>query len=691
MNNKRNSNKKRMAVMVAALGVAGAVSGGFLWGSLGESGCGKAVAVAQTAGQDVAGGNKTGLADGWKTANEELVYCVGSVSKVYVTAAVMRLVDEEKVKLDTPVTTYIPEFKMADPRYKDITVRMLMDHTSGIMGTSRRGMLLYADDDSLHLDTILETLSTQRLKAAPGAYATYCNDGFDLLGILVERVSGIPYTEYVKRYIAAPTGGSETGTGYNCEEFDNLVPCFTPTSNRLEDNICTSLGAGGVYATASDVTRFGSAFFSGEKALLSEKAKTAMATRWNGAGADPSMDKNGLGWDKVGREGYDEAGIQLLGKGGDVGLNHAYLLVAPDEKISISVLSNGGASALNGILSYELMRVIMEDRGIQIPEQTGADIEPVSDIPDSYDVYAGTYVVSNTTGETIDEITFPDHKYMHVVSTGAFRQDVKDYVLTADGDFVELAYEVADSGLTDMRLSMNPARISFRTGQDGKQLISAVVQNIFPEIGTYADQTYVGEKMEENPVDESVIDSWRKLCGIDLCLMNEIYSSASYDAAVSQAVLPEGYPGYIFIVSDMGIRLLKIVDDKQAVSFQIIPSSRSRDQVDIKLQTDGDGITMVLSDGTKFCTDAAFPEFDGSEKEISLETGRAKWYRVADTAVNSEIAIAERPENSAVYVFNKYGEIVYTSHILGMTNTLPIPEGGKILFLGEAGGSIKLK
>ena len=63
--------------------------------------------------------------------DSEYIYCVGSVSKVYSTAAVMQLVDEGKVELDAPVTEYIPEFRMADPRYKDITVRMLMDHTSG--------------------------------------------------------------------------------------------------------------------------------------------------------------------------------------------------------------------------------------------------------------------------------------------------------------------------------------------------------------------------------------------------------------------------------------------------------------------------------------------------------------------------------------------------------------------------------
>ena len=72
--------------------------------------------------------------------DDELIYCIASVSKMYSTAAVMQLVDEGKVKLDGYVTEYLPDFKMADERYKDITVRMLMNHTSGIMGTTRNIM-----------------------------------------------------------------------------------------------------------------------------------------------------------------------------------------------------------------------------------------------------------------------------------------------------------------------------------------------------------------------------------------------------------------------------------------------------------------------------------------------------------------------------------------------------------------------
>ena len=99
------------------------------------------------------------------------IYCIGSVSKVYVTTAVMQLVEQGKVDLDAPVTDYIDDFKMADERYKDITVRMLMNHTSGIFGSSLKNSDLYGDNSSVSTENTLKNLENQILKADPGEYA----------------------------------------------------------------------------------------------------------------------------------------------------------------------------------------------------------------------------------------------------------------------------------------------------------------------------------------------------------------------------------------------------------------------------------------------------------------------------------------------------------------------------------------
>lgn len=619
---------------------------------------------------------------------KEYVYCVGSVSKIYSTAAVMKLVDEGKVKLDGPVTDYIPDFKMADDRYKDITVRMLMDHTSGLMGTSRIGMLLYGDDNDLHMKNLLKTLSTQRLKADPGKYASYCNDGFDLLAIITENVSGKTFAEYVQEELASPTGGGRTLTGHTCFSTDDLVPAFSAGHNLYDQGVAMATGAGGVFATASDVARFGAGFFYGNDALLTDGSKREMAKCWNDT--DEFMDGCGLGWDMVGDDKYKSAGVSVLGKGGDDGLNHAYLLVAPDEKISVAVLSNGGSSTLNGLVSQAILDACLEEKGITVSEAEKRRNRIIPEIPATYDEYAGSYIVASEAGETIDLISFPDHKYMHVENIGPYGRTCTDYALTEDKRFTELAYEVADSGIEDIRLAINPASVSFEKAENGKILIAGVRNTAFPEIGSYEKKNYVGEKMEDNPVKENVMSKWKDMGTCDVVLTNDIYSSENYDNAIAHIVQPECYPGYIFVISGMGTRLLKIVDEENAVAFQTIPSSRNRDLADLKIKKDEEGMKFILSDGCEYRLENDMREFNDSIKEVSLKTGRAVWYSIGSEAVNTEVTIEDRPKNSAVYVYNKFGEVVYTTHVKDMTNVLPMPEGGKLLFLGEDGGKIKI-
>ncbi|MCR5228426.1 MAG: beta-lactamase family protein, partial [Eubacterium sp.] len=193
---------------------------------------------------------KTDITSGKIFDTEEKIYGIGSVSKVYVTTAVMQLVDQGKVELDAPITEYIPGFTMADERYKDITVRMLMNHTSGIMGSSWTNMMLYEDNDMSNHDNILTSLSTQRLKADPGKYSAYCNDGFTLLELIVEEVSGMSYTEYVDKNISAKIGAEHTGTPENLFRDPMQTEVVVGGNIPVDYNYCMALGSGGIESTA---------------------------------------------------------------------------------------------------------------------------------------------------------------------------------------------------------------------------------------------------------------------------------------------------------------------------------------------------------------------------------------------------------------------------------------------------------
>ena len=90
-----------------------------------------------------------------KALTKDTMYGIGSVSKMFTTAAIMKLVDEGKVDLDLPVINYIKDFKMADSEYTKITPRMLLNHSSGLMGTNYSNMILFNDNDTREHDNLL--------------------------------------------------------------------------------------------------------------------------------------------------------------------------------------------------------------------------------------------------------------------------------------------------------------------------------------------------------------------------------------------------------------------------------------------------------------------------------------------------------------------------------------------------------
>ena len=616
--------------------------------------------------------------------SDERIYCVGSVSKVYVTAAVMRLVDEEKVNLDEPVTTYLPQFKMADDRYKDITVRMLMNHTSGIMGSTQIGMFVYDDNESAHHDKLLEALATQRLKADPGEYAAYCNDGFDLLELIVESVTDMSYTDYVEKYIASPLGADNTGTVHSLFGSELIAPNYDGSNIRIKDEYTMAIGAGGIMATASDAAAFGASFFEGDNTLLSKDSKTEMATKWKDG---EYTDGCSLGWDYVEELKYEKEGVRVFGKGGDTGSNHAALVVAPDEKISISVLSIGGSSSYNQLMAEAILDEVLKDRGIEVKESLEEEFEIVTDIPSSYDELAGMYVSNNALegGVSVCNITFPEHKYMHVESTGPFKTTKTDYLLNKDGRFVELAFEVEDGKTDEAKIAASPALIEFVKCDNGKTYIASEFKQVIPGLGDVVRKTFTGERMEANPVDMDAINSWAPYCMKDFLLYTDINSSMDYEIPVVNLLMNEALPGYIFAITGRGSRLLKIEDKENAVSFLTIPSSTNRDLIDIKL-VDGE---LLSSSGNRYVFEDTIPVFDGNVKEVKLDTYKASWFAIDDSLGNTTISV-DKPESATINVFNKYGEIIYTTDVVDAPNDIPLPVDGRILFLGKTGDSIKI-
>jgi len=131
-----------------------------------------------------------------------------SISKLFTATAVMQLVEAGKLDLSQKLTAYVPDFRMSDERYLDITLDMLITHTSGLPNIFQRH---YIDppNDSLALSYFAQALSRERLAFPPGvelSAKTYSNTGIDILGLVIERVTGMTYSRYVTDHVLKPVG-----------------------------------------------------------------------------------------------------------------------------------------------------------------------------------------------------------------------------------------------------------------------------------------------------------------------------------------------------------------------------------------------------------------------------------------------------------------------------------------------------
>jgi CubicO group peptidase (beta-lactamase class C family) len=175
---------------------------------------------------------------------------VASLSKSFTAAAVLTLVDEAKVALDRPVASYLPDFRMADPRATVITVRQLLNQTSGL---SDRTVDITATQQAPDLAGYVAALRPGRLATPPGTTFSYCNVNYDVAARLVEVVDGRPFAEAMRARVFGPLGMSRTSIGGTpANGYNSLFGIWIERSELPGFRG----GAGGVVTTAADLGRW---------------------------------------------------------------------------------------------------------------------------------------------------------------------------------------------------------------------------------------------------------------------------------------------------------------------------------------------------------------------------------------------------------------------------------------------------
>jgi CubicO group peptidase (beta-lactamase class C family) len=133
----------------------------------------------------------------------ENLFHMASVSKPFVATAVMQLVEQGKIDLDAPVTEYLPYFRLADDRFRGITIRSMLDHSSGMPDVEDYEWDKPQFDEGA-AERYVRSLATEKMIFAPGESARYSNMAFDTLGDVIAKVSGMSFDDYMKNRILEP-------------------------------------------------------------------------------------------------------------------------------------------------------------------------------------------------------------------------------------------------------------------------------------------------------------------------------------------------------------------------------------------------------------------------------------------------------------------------------------------------------
>jgi CubicO group peptidase (beta-lactamase class C family) len=605
-----------------------------------------------------------------KGSNTELtkehMYGIGSISKMFTTAAVMQLVEDGKVKLNTPVVKYLPKFKMADSRYKDITVRMLLNHSSGLMGSTLSNAELFNDNDTLCMDTLLNVLKGQRLKADPGAFSVYCNDGFSLAQLLVEEVSGLSFSEYMSKNISKPLNLSYTKTPLDDFDREQLAKTYLIDSNKATpiENL-NAIGAGGIYSTAEELCRFaGGFFYEGKDTILTDASAKAMAQSEYKNGMwypdSNSLLSYGLGWDSVDTYPYNEYGIKALVKGGDTSLYHGSMVVLPEEGMAMAVLLSGGSSMygqvfaqnvlLKALLAKGEIKEIIADKTFTAPVKT--------EMPESELKNAGYYVLL---GGSI-KIVISDAGILELYA-GA---NTQKFIYTGEGKFYS---------------------------QDGSSFVTFVKENnntylyvegygTLPYLGQVADSGYQGQKVEANPLSKKVKAAWTERDGKLYFLLNEKYDSVFYplSASITKIQLTQDLEGYCANA--------QITDANNAKMLFQIPGVYGRDLMDLSFHVKSK-VEYLEAAGTLYIREDGLPLIPSKNFKVTIgKEDYATWYKIGSKSVGKKLKLT-LAKNTGVAVYDKNLVCTYYS-LTADKNSLTLPDGGFVVFAGKAGSKISV-
>lgn len=279
---------------------------------------------------------------------------IASIAKPMTAVAVMQLVEQGKLDLDTSIRSIIDDFP--EKKKGDITLRQLLAHTSGIPQ--------YLDEKEVenqtqfdYLSKAMDVFDERALLFEPGSDFFYTSYGYVVIGRVIEEASGMSFEDYMQQNIWDKAGMTNTGVEHFNKTYEGKACLYYKKKKKaklaVQNNLSNRTPGGGFYSTLNDMLKFGNAIV--ENKLI--KAETyAMMTE--SQFTQKEGNQYGLGWFFYGPTGHENI---VVGHSGEQTGCASQLMIIPKSKTVVVVLSNTSGTWKDVVtLSSELIRISEE-------------------------------------------------------------------------------------------------------------------------------------------------------------------------------------------------------------------------------------------------------------------------------------------------------------------------------------------
>ncbi|KFF20965.1 hypothetical protein IW22_11700 [Chryseobacterium sp. JM1] len=271
---------------------------------------------------------------GWQNAEKKIpnqdksIYQIASLTKSFTALTIVKLGEEGKLSFKDPISKFIPDY----PRGKEITIEHLLTHSSGIYEALRNKeyFRLLHTGETITKSKELSFFKDEPLDFEPGTQFSYTNSGYILLGVIIEKVTGLYYEDAVRKIILNPLKMTHTGFDYLALKSPYKTVPYSYISKTKQDkteiwNPTLTGPAGQIYSTAEDLYKY----YKGlrDYTIVSKESFKKATT--------PYLSGYAYGWFVD-----DLYGKKLINHGGNIEGSTSYFAMLPDEDLCIILLNN---------------------------------------------------------------------------------------------------------------------------------------------------------------------------------------------------------------------------------------------------------------------------------------------------------------------------------------------------------------